>query len=95
MKPTHKELAARAMLLGDDWYYDWRDGTFTWSSEREVPIRMLDPITMEPVDDEVASKRRQGRIAGWRSGTETNYERASDYGADNYQWETPIARMDD
>lgn len=87
IKPTHSELAARAMLLGDDWFYDWRDGTFNFNKRGTLIWDMYDPETMERISPEDASYRRVGRADGWKDSSEYDY-----FGP---QWETPVARMDD
>lgn len=88
-KMTHKQLAAAAMLLGREYFYDWRDGTFTYSSVgNAMAMQFFDPYTMEEVDAEEAAGRRLGKREGWR-------QSVPDHDQDNPQWETPIGRMDD
>lgn len=88
-KMTHKQLTAAALLLGKDYFYDWRDGTFTYSPmENAMRLSYFDPYTMEEVSAEEASKRRLGKVDGWRQST-------PDHDFDHPQWETPIGRMDD
>ena len=52
-KLTHKEHAARAMLMGR--VYDWRDGTYC--DEEMDADTMVDAVTLEPVDFHTAMAR--------------------------------------
>ena len=87
-KLTHKEHAARAMLMG--LFYDWRDGTYCDGNYISGPTSegMIDANTLEPIPDYEGSSRRGVTLSHCH---EVNVK---------MDWKTPMfetewARMDD